>query len=64
MAERAEWLTSRLLIDFRMAGSQLTTRVAQAIETLQELLFSLRTGQLERDEPSAFAPITPPRTLS
>jgi len=57
LSSRAEWLTQRLLIDFRMSGLQLTTRVAQAIETLQELLFSLRTGQLEQDTLLAFAPL-------
>ncbi len=55
LADRAEWLTQRLLIDFRMSGSQTTTRVAQAIETLQELLFSLRTGQLEQDTLTIYA---------
>jgi hypothetical protein len=55
--DRAEWLTQRLLIDFRMSGAQLTTRVAQAYETLQELLFSLRTGQLEQDTLSPSAPL-------
>lgn len=57
LAERAEWLSQRLLIDLRMSGRQLTTRVAQAIETLQELLFSLRTGQLEQDTFLAFTPL-------
>jgi hypothetical protein len=57
LPDRAEWLTQRLLIDFRMSGLQLTTRVAQAIETLQELLFGLRTGQLEQDTLLAFAPL-------
>jgi hypothetical protein len=57
LPDRAEWLTQRLLIDFRMSGLQLTTRVAQAIETLQELLFSLRTGQLEQDTLLASAPL-------
>ena len=46
---RAEWLTRRLLVDMRMSGAQRTTRVAQAIETLQELMFRLRTGQLAID---------------
>lgn len=42
LTSQAEWLTQRLLIDFRMSGLQFTTRTAQAIESLQELLFSLR----------------------
>jgi hypothetical protein len=54
LAERADWLTRRLLLDLRTAGTHRTTRVAQAIETLQELLFRLRTGQLPLDDPGAF----------
>ncbi|GJE41265.1 hypothetical protein [Methylobacterium soli] len=55
--ERAEWLTNRLLIDFRMYGAQPATRLAQAIGTLQELLFRLRTGALAQDALSIFAPL-------
>ena len=51
LAERADWLTRRLLLDLRTAGTHRTTRVAQALETLQELLFRLRTGQLPVDDP-------------
>ena len=54
VAERAEWLTRRLLIDLRTAGTHRTTRVAQGVETLQELLFRLRTGQLPLDDPGPF----------
>ena len=57
LPDQAEWLMKRLLMDFRMSGQQLTTRVAQAIETLQELLFGLRTGQLGQDTLLAFAPL-------
>jgi hypothetical protein len=46
--EKGEWITARLLIDARVDGCQMTTRVAQAIETLQTLIFDLRTGQIEQ----------------
>jgi hypothetical protein len=41
---KAEWLTARLLINCRQGGCALTTRIAQAIETLQQLLWGVRTG--------------------
>ncbi|MBI4784530.1 MAG: hypothetical protein HY785_24925 [Oscillatoriophycideae cyanobacterium NC_groundwater_1537_Pr4_S-0.65um_50_18] len=44
---KAKWVTENLLIDAKMSGCSLTTRVAQAIETLQSLILALRTGQLE-----------------
>jgi hypothetical protein len=47
LGERAEWATARLLIDARAEGCQVTTRVAQAIETMQTLIFALRTGQFK-----------------
>ena len=43
---KAKWLTDRLLIDMQVGPCQQTTRVSQAIETLQNLLWSVRTGQL------------------
>ena len=46
--ERAEWVTARLLIDARSGGCRVTTRVAQALETLQTLIFDLRTGQFKQ----------------
>jgi hypothetical protein len=46
--ERAEWITGRLLIDAKAGGCQVTTRVEQAIETIQTLIFSLRTGQFKQ----------------
>jgi hypothetical protein len=45
--DAANWLTEQLLIDAKVSGSLLTTRIQQAIETLQGILFSLRTGRLE-----------------
>jgi hypothetical protein len=47
LEDRAEWVTERLLIDARAGGCQVTTRVAQALETMQTLLFALRTGQFK-----------------
>jgi hypothetical protein len=44
---RAKWVGDTLLIDAKTGGCQQTTRVAQAIETIQTLLYSLRTDLLE-----------------
>lgn len=41
----AHWVGANLLIDARTAGCARTTRVAQAIETLQSLVLTLRAGQ-------------------
>ncbi|MBN1596038.1 hypothetical protein JW933_08950 [candidate division FCPU426 bacterium] len=49
-ASKIQWLASRLLVDFYYIATQKTTRVAQALVTLQNLLFSLRTGQLRIPE--------------
>jgi len=46
--EQAEWTTARLLIDARSGGCRMTTRVAQALETIQTLIFDLRTGQFKQ----------------
>ena len=50
-AEKAKWVTDYLLIDAKVGGCQITTRVAQAIETIQGLLWSVRTGQLKDTYP-------------
>ena len=39
---RAKWLTDHLLIDMENSGCQMTTRVAQAIETIQGLIWAVR----------------------
>lgn len=44
-------LTDLLLIDMQMDGCQLTTRISQAISTIQGLLWSVRTGQLRDTYP-------------
>jgi hypothetical protein len=51
MDDVAEWLTERLQIDVKTSGVLRTTRIGQAIETLQSALFALRTGQLPADHP-------------
>jgi hypothetical protein len=38
-----DWLTERLLIDVGSSGAIETTRVSQAVETIQSILFSVRT---------------------
>ncbi len=43
---KADWLTKNLLIDAETDGCQKTTRVEQAIETLQTLMTSVRNGQI------------------
>jgi hypothetical protein len=52
LEDQAEWITERLLLDARVGGCQITSRVEQAIETLQTLLFDLRTGQFKQLLPS------------
>jgi hypothetical protein len=46
-AEEADWLVNWLLVDLKTNASQRTTRLIQAIETVQGVLFSLRAGQLD-----------------
>lgn len=45
LAAKATWFTARFFLDAAMSGCAKTTRVAQAIETIQGLLFAARTGQ-------------------
>lgn len=49
--ERADWLSKRLLIDLQMDGCSATTRISTATGTLQNLLWSLRTGLLKDTYP-------------
>lgn len=46
LADAANRLTQELAIDVKSSGSQPLTRAAQAIETLQGILFGLRTQRL------------------
>ncbi|HEX6036379.1 neuraminidase-like domain-containing protein [Longimicrobium sp.] len=41
----ADWLTERLLVDVRATGGLRTTRKAQAVETLQGILGTIRAGR-------------------
>ena len=52
VAAAAASLTDSLLIDCADGTCQLTTRIAQAIETIQVLLLSVRTGQLRGFHPT------------
>ncbi len=48
LGDQAEWITARLLIDARAGGCLMATRMEQALETLQTLIFNLRTGQFKQ----------------
>jgi Tc toxin complex TcA C-terminal TcB-binding domain len=57
--DAAEELTAELFVDFKTAPAQKTTFVAQAIETLQGILFALRMGRLATTSPVVGAtPVT------
>jgi hypothetical protein len=58
LTEQAEWITARLLIDALSGGCRTTTRVAQALETLQTLIFDLRTGQFKQQGPTVLSLIS------
>lgn len=45
LSEKAAWLDGRLLMDMFMDGCQMTTRVSQAIETLQRLVRGVYTQE-------------------
>jgi len=45
LAEKADWLDKRLLIDPYMDGCHMTTRVSQAIETLQRFIRGVYTQE-------------------
>lgn len=49
--KNAEWVHDNLLIDAQTNCCSPTTRIAQALETLQVFLFGLRHGQLANDYP-------------
>lgn len=48
---KAKWIADHLLIDIQTSGCHTTTRIAQAIETIQGLLFSVRSGLLRDTYP-------------
>ncbi|MDN3249779.1 MULTISPECIES: neuraminidase-like domain-containing protein [unclassified Streptomyces] len=43
LAAKSAWVTERLLVEGAAGGCQKTTRIAQAMESLQSLLFAART---------------------
>lgn len=47
LQQQANLLAKKLFIDTRAGGCKKTTRISQAIETIQGLLLALRTGQLK-----------------
>lgn len=49
--DTAEQLTTELCIDFKSSNDQKISRVGQAIETLQSILFALRMGRLASTTP-------------
>ena len=55
LEDRKRWVTNWYLIDAFESGCRQTTRVAQAIETLQLLLWGIRSGQVE-DKTLTLAP--------
>lgn len=55
LTEAADSVIDRFLIDARTDGCTETTRTAQAIETLQGLVFAVRTGQEDLDLPAGAA---------
>jgi hypothetical protein len=50
LESKAKWVTDNFLIDTKLSGCQVTTRVGQAITTLQSLLWQLRTKQSKHPE--------------
>ena len=55
---KAKWVTEQLLIDAEADGCQITTRISQAIETLQNLIWGIRTGQVREAHPDWVLPET------
>lgn len=54
----ANWLTQRLMIDVKASGGIQTSRVAQAVETLQSILVALRAERFMEIDPD-IAPLPP-----
>jgi Tc toxin complex TcA C-terminal TcB-binding domain/Putative peptidoglycan binding domain len=56
LATRADWVTRHLQIDVAAGSCDVTTRVAQAIATIQGILFGARSGLLEDETIALDAP--------
>ena len=50
--DAGDWLTERYQLDMRAGGTLRSARIAQACETLQSLLFSVRSGRLPQGHPA------------
>ncbi len=46
LQQQADWLTTALMIDAETGGTVKTTRIEQAIETLQDVMTGVRNGQI------------------
>jgi hypothetical protein len=57
-ADVGEQLSARFFVDMLAGGSLRTTRIRQAIETVQSLLLAKRSGELAADHPAAGWQIT------
>lgn len=53
VSDAADWLTDHLQVDVKTNGSQRTTRLIQAIQTVQGVLFSLRAVRFGPGHPAA-----------
>jgi hypothetical protein len=51
LSSKSDWITRRLLIDAKEGGCRQTTRVAQAIETLQGIFTAYDVGRFEQTFP-------------
>lgn len=49
--DKAKWITDNLLNDAKNDGCAMTTCIAQAIETIQSLVFGVRTALLPKAQP-------------
>lgn len=56
LEQKAQLASDRLLIDFKNACCQRTTRVAQALEVLQNFVWGLRNGIITDTFPSLYIP--------
>lgn len=45
--EQQQWLSDKLIIDTKTGGCQKTTRTSQAITTIQNIIWLIRTGQFK-----------------
>ncbi|MCK6623783.1 MAG: hypothetical protein DPW09_19265 [Anaerolineae bacterium] len=53
VSQAGDKLVDRLFLDVKDSGSQQTTRILQAVETLQQVVFALRTLTLDPNHPAS-----------